>query len=176
MFKNMMFGGVAIIAAMLSACVASEKAAEINDMQIAHIAYTAGLIDISYAEIAMEISKNADVRAFAEVMLRDHAAINDAALALVEKLGGTPEDNATSQTLQNQAAEKRDELRALTGVAFDKAYAANELAYHQFVNDTVENTFIPAAQNEEFKALLGVALKTFQAHEGHAEKMVKGLE
>jgi putative membrane protein len=175
MFKNMMFGGVAIIAAMLSACVASEKKEELNDMQIAHIAYTAGVIDISYANLALEITKNADVRAFAEIMLRDHAAINDAALALVEKLGGTPEDNATSQNLQSQAAEKRDELRVLKGVAFDKAYAANELAYHQFVNETVENTFMPAAQNEEFKALLGVALKTFQAHEGHAEKMAEGL-
>jgi len=175
MFKKIMVGGAALAAALLSACVASDKEAEINDMQIAHIAYTAGLIDISYANLALEISKDAEVREFAEVMLRDHAAINDAALALVEKLGGTPEDNATSQTLQMQAAEKRAELSKLTGAAFDRTYAANELAYHQFVNKTVEYSFIPAAQNEEFKALLGVALKTFQAHEGHAQKLVKGL-
>ena len=147
-----------------------------NDLQIAHTAYTAGAIDIRYAHLALAISDDLKVREFAELMLRDHAAVNEAALDLLARLEAAPEDNATSQTLLAQAADKRAELAGLTGSAFDLAYAENELAYHQFVNDTVENAFIPAAQNAEFKELLGVALATFQAHEGHAEMMVEELK
>ncbi len=147
-----------------------------TDTQIAHIAYTAGNIDMRYAHLALAKSDNPTVREFAELMLRDHEAVNDKALALLNKLGAAPEDNPTSQQLNTNAKAKRDEMAALSGKAFDRAYADNELAYHQFVNETVENAFIPAADNKEFKALLGVALEVFQAHEGHAEMMVKSLK
>jgi putative membrane protein len=81
-----------------------------NDGQIAHIAYTAGQLDIAAAEQAGQKSKNKDVLAFAEDMERDHKAVNEKALALVKKLGVTPQDNDTSKTLSKQAADKRAEL------------------------------------------------------------------
>jgi len=173
--KMILAAQIFAVAIVAGACQATADDT-INDMQIAHIAYTADVIDIRYAHLALGISDNAHVREFAELMISDHTAINEAALALLDKLGAAPEDNATSQTLLAQAADKRAELAVLTGAEFDRAYAANELAYHQFVNETVENTFIPAAQNAEFKEFLSVALKTFQIHEGHAAKMVKALQ
>ncbi len=175
MFRKIFLSCAAGLLAVLGASSANAEDGGLNDMQIAHIAYVAGQIDIQYANIALERSHNTDVRAFAETMLRDHKSVNDAALALLEKLGASPEDNPTSQSLQASAAAKRAELKALKGAAFDRAYAANELAYHQFVNKTVEGTFIPAAQNAEFKDLLGVALATFKVHEGHAEALVGKL-
>src|SRR4026207_1294561 len=74
-----------------------------TDPQIAHIAYTAGLLDVEAGKQALEKSKNEDVRAFAQQMIGDHTAVNDQALALVKKLNVTPEDNATSQSLTQQA-------------------------------------------------------------------------
>ena len=64
-------------------------------------------------------------------MERDHKAVNEKALALVKKLGVTPEDNDTSKALSKQAADKRAELAKLNGKAFDKAYIDNEVAYHK---------------------------------------------
>ncbi len=142
-----------------------------SDLEIAHTAYTAGEIDIRYAHLALALSDNADVRAFAETMVRDHSAVNRSALALLEKLKAAPQDNETSRTLNRQAAQKRAEHIALKGAQFDKAYASNELAYHQFVNKTLADALIPATDNAELKALLQSALKTFQTHEGHAAKL-----
>lgn len=163
-------------ASMVAAGLAMVSLAQANDMEIAHTAYTAGQIDIRYAKIALEKSSNAEVIAFAETMLRDHTAVNDAALGLLNKLGASPVDNDTSRALLAQSDKKAAELESLDGSAFDKAYAENELAYHQFVNDTVENAFIPAVENAEFKELLRTALKTFKVHEGHAERMVKRVQ
>jgi putative membrane protein len=166
------FFGAAAIALAMTASPAFAKDNGPSDLEIAHTAYTAGEIDIRYAHLALALSDSADVRAFAETMVRDHSAVNISALALLDKLKVSPQDNETSRTLNEQAAQKRAELIALTGAQFDAAYAANELAYHQFVNGALADAFIPATDNAELKALLQSALKTFRAHEGHAAKLV----
>jgi putative membrane protein len=147
-----------------------------NDLEIAHTAYTAGQIDIRYAHLALAISENEDVRAFATLMLRDHSAVNEAAVSLITELGVTPLDNDLSRALVQGATDKRTELLGLSGVAFDCGYAANELGYHQVVNKTVETNFIPAVTVEPLKDLLLDALATFKQHENHAEMMVAGLK
>ena len=65
-----------------------------TDAEIAHIAYTAGAIDV---------------------------AAGKQALALVKKLGVTPQDNATSAALSAAAAAEAKKLDALSGAAFDRA-------------------------------------------------------
>jgi putative membrane protein len=154
---------------MFTSSIAFAEDAKPNDAQIAHIAYTAGLLDIDAAAQAKQKSKNKDVLAFAADMERDHKAVNEKALALVKKLGVTPEDNDTSKTLSKQAAEKRAELAKLSGKAFDKAYIDNEVAYHKVVNSALQSTLIPDASNAELKDLLTTGLKIFQGHEQHAE-------
>jgi putative membrane protein len=162
--------------AMLAAIGSGAARAEpMNDLQIAHTAYTAGQLDIRYAHLALAVSENTAVRDFAQTMIRDHTAVNDSAVALIQKLDVTPEDNALSQALVEGAAQKRAEMMALTGKAFDCAYATNELGYHQVVNKTVAEDFIPNVTVEPLKELLTDALVTFKVHEGHAEHMVAGL-
>ena len=152
----------------------AQGGAKPTDPQIAHIAYTAGQIDIKAAELARKQSKNKEVRAFAADMLRDHKAVNAQALALVKKLNVKPEDD-TSRTLTQQAAAKEKELRKLKGAAFDSAYAQNEVAFHQQVNGALQTTLIPSAQNPELKDLLSTGLRIFQGHQQHAEQLAQGL-
>jgi putative membrane protein len=167
----------AVAAALaLSCAVATAEDAKPNDAQIAHIAYTAGQIDIKAAELALQKSKNQEVRDFAENMVRDHKGVNDQALALVKKLNVTPQDNDTSMALTKQAVAKEDELKQLSGAAFDKAYADNEVAYHKTVNGALEIVLIPDASNPELKDLLATGLKIFQGHLQHAEHLAQSLK
>jgi len=147
-----------------------------TDAQIAHIAYTAGVIDIEAANQALAKSNAQQVRDFASDMVRDHEAINKQALDLAKKLNLTPADNATSQALADAAAKKRAELEALEGAAFDKAYVDNEVAYHNQVNGALETLLIPSAENADLKALLETGLKIFQGHEKHAEHVAAELK
>src|SRR3546814_11373574 len=120
-----------------------------NVAQIGHMADTAGQIDIAAGKHALAKSKNKAVRAFAEEMVRDHAAVNDQALALVKKLGVAPEANGTSAALSEEAKQQMRKLNGLDGAAFDKAYVQNEIAYHRTVNDTISGPLIPGAPNPE---------------------------
>ena len=147
-----------------------------TDPQIAHIAYTAGVLDVEAAKQAIATSKNKTVVEFAETMVRDHEAVNKQALDLVKKLNVTPEDNDTSKALSQAAETKRQELAKLSGAEFDRAYVEHEAAYHKQVNGALETLLIPSAQNAELKSLLETGLKLFQGHQQHAEHVATELK
>ena len=162
------------VAAFLVASPASaQDAADLNDLEIAHVAYVADNIDIRYAHLALAISTNPAIHEFAKTMIRDHTAVNEQALALLDKLGAQAQDNFLSRTLLENADKLVDEMADLRGTEFDKRYAENELAYHRAVNDLVENAFIPNIENAEVKALFEAGLEIFKAHQVHAEMMVE---
>lgn len=167
---------VAFASLLLVTGAASAQGAKPNDAQIAHIAYTAGLADIANAQQALKKTKNKEVRAFAQDMARDHKAVNDKALALVKKLKVTPQDNDTSKSIAKGQADARAKLSKLKGAAFDKAYIANEVAYHKTVNGVLETVLIPSASNAELKSLLETGLKIFQGHLEHAEHVASELK
>jgi putative membrane protein len=163
-------------AAMLVIAGPAAAAGAPTDPQIAHIAYTAGTIDIAAGKQALAKSHNKAVRSFAQEMVRDHAAVNAKALALVKKLHVTPEANSTSASLTKDAAATRTRLSHLKGAAFDRAYAANEVAYHKTVNGALESTLIPNAKNDQLKSLLQTGLTLFREHQAHAEQVAKDLK
>jgi len=169
------FFAAGIIASFASFAQA-ENPADLNDLQIAHVAYIADNIDIRYAHLALAISSNPAIHTFAQTMIRDHTAVNEQALALLAKLEAQPQDNFLSQSLQDNAEKIITEMSMLRGAEFDKFYAANELAYHKAVNDLVGNTFIPNIENVEVKALFEAGLEIFKAHEHHADMMVADLK
>ena len=165
---------IAVVSLLSGAAFA--EGAKPTDPQIAHIAYTAGVIDVAAAKQALAKTSNKDVKEFAENMVRDHEAVNKQALDLVKKLKVTPEDNDTSKSLSKNAAAKLDELAKLKGADFDKAYVANEVAYHKAVDGALETLLIPSASNAELKSLLQTGLKIFQGHEQHAEHVAAELK
>jgi len=167
----------ALIAPLSIALVApAVAAAGPTDPQIAHIAYTAGVIDIAAGKQALAKSHNKTVRGFAQEMVRDHTAVNDKALALVKKLKVTPQDNPTSQALNKGAKAELAKLEKLNGAAFDRAYVDNEVAYHKTVNGALASTLIPNAHNAELKSLLETGLTLFKEHQAHAEQIAKELK
>ena len=173
LLKNSVLTATVCFAAASAMAQSTEKP---THSQIAHIAYTAGQIEIAAADLALNKTHNDAVKAFANEMVRDHTAVNEKALALLDKLKVKPEDNDSSRSLADAAAEKRQELLKLSGAAFDKAYAQNEVAYHLTVNGALETTLIPATQNDELKSLLETGLKLFTEHQKHAEHLVTELK
>ncbi len=176
MITRSLFAAVAMLVSATLGTAQAQSPGDLNDLEIAHVAYTADLIDIRYAHLALAISETPAVREFARTMIRDHSAVNDQALALLKKLNASAQDNFLSQQLNAQANQLVDEMSRLRGEAFDWRYADNELGYHQAVVGLVEGAFIPNLQNPEVKALFEQAIVIFKAHEKHAEKMVDALK
>ena len=151
--------------------VASMAAEGINDAQIASIVVTANQVDIDAGQLAASRATNDEVKKFARLMVTDHTGVNRAATDLAAKLQVTPQDNPTSQSLKADGEKSLTHLKTLTGAAFDKAYIDREVAYHQQVIDALDKTLIPAATNEELKALLVKVRPAFVAHLEHAKRL-----
>jgi putative membrane protein len=78
-FAKIGFLAAPIAFALSAGGVFAQKPAQLTDPQIAHLAYTAGEIDIKAAQQAEQKSQNNQVRQFADTMVRDHTAVNDKA-------------------------------------------------------------------------------------------------
>jgi len=174
MHKTILGAAAAITTSLAAVALAAGPGP--TDPQIAHIAYTAGELDVAAAKLALTKSKNATVREFAQTMVRDHQAVNMQALALVKKLRVTPEANPVSASLTQDASASMNRLKALNGATFDRAYAAHEAGYHKTVNSALSNTLIPSADNAQLKSLLEAGLALFSEHQRHAEHLAADLK
>jgi putative membrane protein len=157
-------------------CAAPAAAQTPSDAEIAHIAYTAGNLDIAAAKLALTKTQNVKVREFAATMVRDHEAVNVKALEVVKALDVTPKDNSTSKALSEAANATLERLNGLSGAAFDAAYVDNEVAFHRTVNGALKETLIPSASNAQLKSLLETGLTLFREHQTHAEHLAAALK
>jgi putative membrane protein len=147
------------------------RAAAVTDPQIAAIVVAANTVDIEAGKLARSKTRNEKVKQFADTMVTDHTAVNQAAVALVTRLGVTPEESETSRGLTASGEQTRARLNGLSGKEFDREYIANEVAYHRLVIDAVDKTLIPNAQNAELKATLVSVRPALVAHLEHAERL-----
>lgn len=145
-----------------------------SDVQIVGIVLAADQIDIDYGKIALQKSKDAKVREFAQRMVTDHSAVQKSVIELADKLGVKAEDSQTSTGLKSGAADITKKLKTLKGKEFDKFYIDNEVSYHKTVTDAVDAVLIPSAQNSELKSALQGAQPLFLKHLEHARSVQSG--
>jgi putative membrane protein len=65
----------------------------------------------------------------------------------------------------------RDSLGKMSGLQYDKNYVDDEVAIHEKVLDTLDNTLIPNAQNPDLKTLLTQARDIVKSHLDHAKSL-----
>ena len=164
-----------LFCSLAASLAAAPQRAALTDPQITDIAYRAGALDITNAELALKRSHDRAVLAFARDMIRDHTAVNRKLLALTRRLHILAENNPTSQALIRQSDQARAEIAGLSGAAFDQAYIQNEIAYHRTVNSALKSELIPDARNPQLKRLLETGLKIFEGHERHAEAIASRM-
>ena len=159
------------VAATATASPASPAATTVTDPQIAAIVVAANNADIEGGRLAASKSSNAKVKEFAQRMITDHEGVNKAAVALVTKLGVTPEENDVSRAQTEAGRQNRDSLQSMSGAAFDRAYIANEVKYHQDLLSAIDSVLLPSAQNAELKDLLTKTRPAVVSHLEHAQQL-----
>ncbi|MCM4167203.1 hypothetical protein DHD08_05845 [Arenibacter sp. H213] len=153
----------------------AQESPKLTDPEIASVAVVANQIDIDFAKIALQKSKNKEVQDFANRMIEDHTAVIEQAVALVTKLKVTPIDNAVSQSLLKQAEDTKVNLEKAKKNDFDKYYVDNEVAYHKQVIGAVNDLLIPETKNQELKELLETVVPALETHLGHAQMLQNKL-
>jgi putative membrane protein len=144
----------------------------LDDPTIIAIFDAANTWDIETATLALQKSRNKDVRTFAKMMAHDHRAVRKMGRDLAKKLKVTPTSPGKDFALYQDHLKAMKTLRAAKrGTGFDRAYVDNEVAYHQAVIDAMTTTLLPATQNAELKQLETTVAPNFHAHLLAAKKL-----
>jgi putative membrane protein len=149
---------------------AAASTAALTDPNIVFILHAANTADSARGKLAETKGTSADVKSFGKLMVGEHHALNQQGDALAKKLNVTPVAPANDQS-EAQAKAEMDSLTALAkGAAWDKAYIAYEVGYHQAVLD-IATKALAASQNAELKALITKAAPVIQHHLDRAKEI-----
>jgi putative membrane protein len=146
----------------------------LDDPTIVAIFDAANTFDIETSQLALKHSHTQSVRDLATQFMHDHTAVRQQGRDLAKKLGVKPTPPA-ALALADDHRKAIADLKAKSGAEFDKAYAAEEVTYHQAVLDAIEQTLMPAIQNGELKAFVEKVGPAFQGHLEAAKQLQKKL-
>ena len=153
-----------LLALPLAALLAAVPArVALDDPTIVAIFDAANTYDVEAGALALKTSHTKAVRDLAQQFVNDHKAVRQQGRDLAKKLGVTP----TPPKENPLAADHEKAMKSLkgqSGAAFDRAYAAEEIRYHQQVIDAIQGTLLPAIKNAELKALVEKVAPAFQGH------------
>jgi putative membrane protein len=157
-----------------SAANARSGRTAVDDPTICAIFDAANTWDIETSDIAIRKGSTKEVRDLAAMFSRDHKAVRQQGRDLVKKLNVTPTP-PKDFALATDHEQAMKSLQSTSGKAFDRAYLTHEVAYHKAVIDAINNSFIPATQNAELKALEVKVGPAFQAHMMAAQRLLDGM-
>ena len=148
--------------------------AALDDPTIVAIFDAANTYDIETGQLALQKSHTKAVRDLARQFMSDHKALRQQGRELAKKLSVTPTP-PKQLDLATAHAKAMKELRSKSGTEFDRAYADQEVQYHQAVLDAINGTLLPAIQNAELKAFVEKAGPAFQGHLEAVKRLQKTL-
>jgi putative membrane protein len=149
-------------------------AGQLSDANIVALLDEANMADSAAGAYAATKATNADVKAFAKLMMGEHHALRAQGQQLARRLNVTPQlpdDDPLKPAAQSEMTALKG---AAKGAAFDRTYIEQEIGIHKAVLDLAGKAH-DAAQNAELKKLIEQAGPVIQKHLARAEAIQKKL-
>lgn len=135
-----------------------------------HDPHTAGIVaaanqgEIDQGNAAQAKATNADVRAFAQMMVSDHTTALAALRDTATRNEMTPLDNDITAALQRGSRETITNLNTYSGAEFDRMYMQTQIDLHQWLLNQLDRTLIPTTRNRDLRSLLETQRASVAAH------------
>lgn len=139
-------------------------AAELKDGQIAEVLVKLNQGEVEAAKLAEKKVQSTQVKEFAMMMNRHHTQNEKDVKALASKTNIGTDSSDLSKLTEKEAKASYKQIETNKGTQFDNAYVTAQIAMHEKALATIEGTLIPAAKNEELKALLVKTQATVAQH------------
>jgi putative membrane protein len=143
--------------------------------EIAALVTVANEGEVQQGQAASSRATNADVRAFAQMMVTDHTNALATARDTFNRTAITPADNSISNTLRENSATTVRNLETYTGAAYDRMYMRTQVDLHSWLLRQLDNNLIPSARTPELRTLLQTQRGAVAAHLDRAQSILSGL-
>jgi putative membrane protein len=129
--------------------------------------------EVEVGQLAMSMATDAQVKAFASHIVRDHRALKADVNRTVQQLNVTPTVPEDDENLaEDHQAGMRDLRAKAKGAEFDEAFLEHEIRMHRKVLDEVKDA-IGRSQSADMRSLLEKARDGIQGHLTMAEELEK---
>jgi putative membrane protein len=137
---------------MVAAPTSAPVETALTDGQIVGVLDAANDKEIEESKIALTRSKNAEVKAFAKMMVDHHTEAKKKGAKLAAS--APPAESEVSKKLKADTATALEALKATADADFDRAYLDMMVADHKAVLDLVDSKILPVAKTAELKTLV----------------------
>lgn len=123
--------------------------------------------EIEAARLALERSKNEDVRAYAQRMIDEHDGVR-------QKLDGFGVRSAVSDERRrviDRSKATAARLKRLQGVQFDRAYMAAEVEDHRMALEKIDQKILPNAKSGDFGSFARDQRPVIESHLDEARRI-----
>lgn len=150
--------------------VAAAGSLNSTDSDFVKMAAKGGTAEVEMGHLALEKSRNADVKAFASRMIKDHTAANTKLKALASSKGV---EVPSGKGIGNDATYMK--LKVLSGETFDKSYVNSMVDDHKEDVAAFEKEAGEAADSE-VKVFATKTLPTLKSHLEQIEKLQAAMK
>ena len=145
-----------------------------TDANIVALLDAANKADSAGGALASKKATNAEVKAFARLMMSEHHALRAAGQQLAKQLGVEPKPPQHDPLAPYVASEMKALQTAAKGADFDRTYIENEVSVHQAVLDMANQARV-STQTPQLKELIEKAIPVIRKHLEQAEGIQKKL-
>jgi putative membrane protein len=130
--------------------------------------------EIAAAQLASKKASSADVRVFADQIIRDHQAMQRSGRAFAQQHDITSEQTIDAAAIRARGKSLLDTLATLSGSSFDLTYVDAQVNDHQMALQTLHG-WQRNADDADLRGELRTARPVVQAHYDHALALLPGL-
>ena len=157
-----------------SAAPAAAPQGGLTDANIVALLDGANKADSAGGALAAKKATDAEVKAFARLMMSEHHALRAAGQALAKELGVEPKAPERDPLAPYVANEMKTLQSTAKGAEFDRVYIDNEVSVHQAVLDLANQARV-TTQTPQLKELIEKAIPVIRKHLDQATALQKKL-
>jgi putative membrane protein len=157
-----------------SAAPAAAPQGGLTDANIVALLDGANKADSAGGALAAKKATDAEVKAFARLMMSEHHALRAAGQALAKQLGVEPKAPERDPLAPYVANEMKTLQSTAKGAEFDRVYIDNEVSVHQAVLDLANQARV-TTQTPQLKELIEKAIPVIRKHLDQATALQKKL-
>jgi putative membrane protein len=142
-----------------------------TDANVVDVLTVANQGEVDYSQIGAEKATRADVKKYAQMMVKDHGTMLEAVKSLATRLNVTPATNDKANDLKEENTKDITDLNAKTvGKEFDDEFMEEQVDMHQETLDLL-NDLDSRTTNADLKAAIAEAKPKVQAHLDQAKAL-----
>ena len=142
-----------------------------TDANVVDVLTVANQGEVDYSQIGAEKATRADVKKYAQMMVKDHGTMLEAVKSLATRLNVTPATNDKANDLKEENTKDINDLNAKTvGKDFDNEFMEEQVDMHQETLDLL-NDLDSRTTNADLKAAIAEAKPKVQAHLDQAKAL-----